>query len=174
MASSTFNPSKEHRKGDQHLENAKEAGGQAWDKAKEAGTEAIDAAKQAGTDALAKVKDAGAATLEKAKDTVASAGTMASEAVSAAGQKADDVTAAAGHGIKTMGESMAKKTPHDGMMGHAAQAVADTIKGAGDYVEEHKLSGMAKDLEQVIKNHPVPALLVCFGIGICVGRALKD
>src|SRR4029077_13594214 len=126
-------------------------------KAKEAGSEALDAAKQAGEDALGKVKEAGGATLDKARDTVAPAGTMATEAVTAAGKKADDVTGACGHIFKTMGESLAEKTPHEGMMGHAAQAVADTIKGAGNYVEEHKLSGMAKDLEQVIKNHPVPA-----------------
>ena len=28
--------------------------------------------------------------------------------------------------------------------------------------------------EQVIKNHPIPSLLICFGLGICIGRAMKD
>ena len=60
------------------------------------------------------------------------------------------------------------------MAGRASQAVADTVKGSGQYIEEAKLSGMAHDVEHVIKNHPIPALLVCFGIGYCIGRAMKD
>ena len=41
-------------------------------------------------------------------------------------------------------------------------------------VTTEEVEDMAQDLEQMIKNHPVPALLVCFGVGVCVGRALKD
>jgi len=153
MASTTFHPAnKEERKGNQSMEKAKEGG----------------------VDALEKVKEAGAEAFGKAKETAASVGEMASQTVSAAGKKADDMTAHAGHEIKEFGDSMAKKLPHEGFAGRASQAVTDTIKEGGKYIEEHKLSGMAHDVETVVKNHPIPALLVIFGIGFCLGRAMKD
>jgi hypothetical protein len=180
MASTTYNPrhkeehkSTEHKSTD-HMENAKEAGAEALNKAKEAGKEAMSMAKEAGAEAIGKAKEAGAEAIGKAKEADGSVGEMATQAASAVGQKADDLTAAAGHGIKEFGDTVAKKAPHDGLTGAASQAVAETIKGSGRYLEEAKLSGMAHDVEQVIKNHPIPALLICFGVGFCLGRAMKD
>ena len=180
MASTTYNPrhkeehkSTEHKSTD-HMENAKEAGAEALNKAKEAGKEAMSMAKEAGAEAIGKAKEAGAEAIGKAKEAVGSVGEMATQAASAVGQKADDLTAAAGHGIKEFGDTVAKKAPHDGLTGAASQAVAETIKGSGRYLEEAKLSGMAHDVEQVIKNHPIPALLLCLGIGFCLGRVMKD
>jgi len=161
MASATFHPTKEK-------------GAEALEKVKETGAAALEKTKEAGAEAFGKVKEAGAEVLGKAKEAAGAVGAMATETASAVGRKADDMTAAAGHEIKEFGETIGKKGPHDGMAGQASQAVADTIKGGGRYIEEAKLSGMAHDVEQVIKNHPIPALLVCFGIGYCVGRALKD
>jgi len=175
MASTTYNPRhKEEHKSMEHMEHAKEAGTEALNKAKEAGKEAISMAKEAGAEAIDKAKEAGAEALGKAKEAVGSVGEMATQAASAVGQKADDITAAAGHGIKEFGDTVAKKAPHEGLAGAASQAVAETIKGSGRYLEEAKLSGMAHDVEQVIKNHPIPALLITLGIGFCLGRAMKD
>ena len=170
MATSTFNPPIRENK---HLDKSKEAGAVALDKAKEAGAEAMGAAKEMGADALDKVKEAGAAAYDKAKEAVGSVGEMASQAATAVGKKADDLTGAAGHEIKAFGDNLGHKAPHEGLTGHASQAVANTIKGAGDYVEHAKLSGMAHDVEQVVKNHPIPAVLICLGIGVCIGRAMS-
>jgi len=181
MASTTYNP----RNKEEHLEQAKEAGAEALGKAKEAGkeafstakeagAEALGKAKEAGAEALGKVKEAGAEALGKAKQAVGSVGEMATHAASAVGKKADDLTAAAGHEIREFGDTIAKKSPHEGLTGAASQAVADTIKGSGRYIEDAKLSGMAHDVEQVVKNHPLPALLICLGIGYCLGRSMRD
>lgn len=175
MASTTYNPrTKEEQKSAEHLENAKEAGKEAMGKAQEAGKEAFSMAKEAGAEALAKAKEAGAEALGKAKEAVGSVGEMATQAASAVGKKADDLTAAAGHEIREFGATIAKKAPHDGVTGAASQAVADTIKGSGRYIEDAKLSGMAHDVEQVVKNHPIPALLLCLGVGFCIGRAMRE
>ncbi len=164
MASATFHSStKEGQRGAEALE-----------KVKEAGAEAVDKAKEIGAETFGKVKEAGAQVLGKTREAVGSVGDMAVETAAAVGKKADDLTAATGHEIKEFGETVGNKAPHEGLAGQASQAVADTIKGSGKYIEEAKLSGMAHDVEQVIKTHPIPALLICFGIGFCVGRALKD
>jgi len=160
MASATFHP-------------AKEKGAEALEKVKETGA-ALEKTKDAGAEAFGKVKEAGAEALDKAKEAAGAVGAMATETASAVGRKADEMTAAAGHEIREFGARIGKQSPHDGMTGQASQAVADTIMGGGRYIEEAKLSGMAHDVEQIVRNHPIPALLVCFGIGYCVGRALRD
>jgi len=171
MASKTFQPA---QKGDSR-------GNESWEKPKEAGREGLNKLEEAGQiagkegkEALEKVKQAGSEALGKVKEAGQSAGEMAAETAKMVGAKADDATAAAGHGIAGLGETVAEKGPHGGLAGRASQAVADTIKDTGKYLEEHKLTGMAKDVEQIVKNHPIPTLLIVFGIGWCLGRAMKD
>ncbi len=197
MATKTFNPQfQEEQKTKEHTDKAKETGADALNKAKDAGKDvmhkagetastAVDKIKDAGKDVMHKAADAGSTAMDKAKeiggdmlgkakDAASSVGEYASNAASAVGHKADDLTSAAGHGIKSFGETMAQKAPHEGITGTGAQAVADTIKGSGRYLEEAKLSGMAQDIEQVVKNHPLPSLLITFGVGFCLGRMLAD
>ncbi len=163
MASTTFDAAKEKNRGGNEMEKAKAAGADALQKTKEAGADALQKTKEAGTDVLGKAKEAAVAV-----------GEMATQAASAAGQKADDLTAAAGHEIREFGDTIAKKASHQGLTGAASQVVADSIKGSGRYIEEAKLSGMAHDVEQVVKNHPIPALLICLGVGFCLGRIMRD
>jgi hypothetical protein len=172
MASKTFTT--EERRNSEHFGNAKEAENEALTKAKEAGNELVGAAMDAGADALEKAKETGADVVGKAKQAATAVSEMATSAVSSLGQKADDLAASAGHEIRGLGDKIAQKSPHEGMTGAASQAVADGIKGGGRYLEDAKLSGMAHDVENVIRNHPIPALLLCFGVGVCIGRALRD
>jgi len=170
MASSTtFNPStREDRKGAEGAcEKAQHAGAEAFEKGKEA-------AKEAGNEALGKVKEAGAQVMGKAREAAQTVGKMATDTASAVGRKADDMTATAGHKIEEFADTMGRNAPHSGIAGQASQAFAGAIKEGGHYLEEAKLSGMARDVEEVVKNHPIPALLICLGIGYCVGRAMKD
>lgn len=163
MASTTFDPRTQESKSTEHFEKAKEAGMEAMNKGKEAGREAMSGMREAGTDVMGKARQAAVAAQE-----------AATEAVSAVGHKADDVTAAAGHKIREFGADMGQKSPREGLTGAASQAFADTIEGGGRYIEEAKLSGMAQDVESLIKSHPLPALLICFGLGFCLGRVFKD
>lgn len=126
------------------------------------------------TEPLEKAKEAGAQAVENAKEAVASVGVMASQAVAAVGKKADDLTATAGSDIKKWGDTLSEKSPHDGLLGHASQAVADTLKGGGHYLEDAKLSGMADDVTKLIVRNPVPAVLICLGIGFIMGRAFRS
>jgi hypothetical protein len=125
-------------------------------------------------DPMDQVMQAGSETLEKAKDTAASVGDMAKSAVEKVGEKADNLTASAGHELKAAGDSMAHKLPHEGMTGHASQAIAESLQHGGKYIEDAKLSGMANDLTDVIKTHPIPTMLICLGIGFVFGRAMRD
>ena len=123
---------------------------------------------------LDKAKEAGAHAIEKAKEAVECVGEMATQAVCAAGKKADDLTATAGSDIKKWGDQLSEKTPHQGLIGHASQAVAETLQGSGHYLEEAKLSGVTDDVSKLIQRNPVPAVLIGFGIGFLLGHALRS
>jgi len=123
---------------------------------------------------LEKAKEAGAQAVEKAKEAVASVGEMAGQAVCAVGKTADNLTASAGSDIKKWGDTLSEKSPHRGLVGHASQAVADTLKDGGHYLEEAKLSGMTEDITKLIQRHPVPAVLIAVGIGCMLGRAMRS
>lgn len=144
------------------------------EKIKEAGAQVVEKAKEIAGAPVQKVKEAGSQALGKAKEAVGAVGDMASQAASAAGQKVDDVTGAAGTKVKDFGQAMGEKGPHDGVLGAASQAVANTVKGAGEYLEEAKLSGMAEDLASLVKNHPIPAMLACIGLGYCLARLMRE
>jgi methyl-accepting chemotaxis protein len=134
----------------------------------------VDQLKDAGNQAIDKVKEVGNQAFDKAKDTAESVGDMAKSAAESVGEKANEYTAAAGHELTEAGKAMAKKMPHEGMAGEASQAIAETIQQSGKYLEDAKLSGMANDLTEVIKTHPIPTMLICLGIGFCLGRAMRD
>jgi hypothetical protein len=162
------------KKGNQAMDKAKEVGQDAMHKAKDVGQDAMQKAKEVGSEAVDKAKEVGGQAIDKAKEAATAVGGMAMDTASAAGHKADDLTSAAGHQIREFADSMEKRMPHEGIAGKASQVMTDTLKEGGRYIEEAKLSGMAKDVENVVKNHPIPALLLVFGIGFCLGRVMKD
>jgi len=176
MATGTTNPKfKEDDRG--HTDKGKEhmdKGKDAMDKAKDVGGQAMEKAKDIGGQAMEKVKDIGGQAMDKAKETASSMTEMAGQTASAVGKKADDLTATAGADIKKWGSALSEKAPREGLLGHASQAVAETIQQSGQYLEEAKLSGMADDVSKLIQRHPMPAVMIGIGIGFILGRALRD
>jgi ElaB/YqjD/DUF883 family membrane-anchored ribosome-binding protein len=174
MATATFNPrGKDDFQAKEQLEKAKDAGGQAVEKVKEGVEKAKDAGWQAADkakEALDKAREAGVLAV---KETAASVGDMATHAASAVGKKADDLTATAGADIKKLGDRIEEKGPHEGMLGHASKAVADTFRESGKYIEDAKLSGMTEDVAQLIRRNPIPAVLVGIGVGVMIGMTLR-
>ena len=54
----------------------------------------------------------------------------------------------------------------------AARAVADTVKGAGGYLQATGMDQITGDVAGLIRRYPVPAVLIGLGIGLLVGRSL--
>lgn len=180
MASTTFKPMAH-----ENLRKNQDNPDDAFDKAKEAGKEALDKAKEGGKEALAKAgegfdkaRQAGGEALDKAKEAAQAVGQgvsqMASNAVTAVGDKAENLTAAAGHSLVQAGDTLAQKMPQGGFAGKASHMMTDALHESGKYIEEQKLTGMANDVATVVRNHPIPTMLICLGLGFCLGRAFKD
>jgi hypothetical protein len=97
---------------------------------------------------------------------------MATDAARSVGKTADNLTATAGGGIRKLGDTLSATAPHEGMLGSASQTVANTIKEGGQYIEDAKLSGIAKDLTNLIRRNPMPAILLGVGVGFLLGQAM--
>ncbi len=59
------------------------------------------------------------------------------------------------------------------MLGNASQAVAQSVKDGGKYIEDAKLSGIAENVAQLIRRYPIPAVLIGIGFGWFLGRKLN-
>lgn len=56
----------------------------------------------------------------------------------------------------------------------AATNVADRFRGAGRYVRETDMRGMATDAGDFVRRYPVPSLLAGVGLGYLVGRIRRS
>jgi len=111
---------------------------------------------------------------DKAKDAMHNAGDAVHSAAAAVGQTADRAVSAAGSGIQNLADTARRNLPHEGVMGTASKYVADGLEAGGKYLEDKSLSGMTEDLGGLIKNHPIPAVLIGLGVGYLLGRALRS
>jgi hypothetical protein len=148
-------------------EKAKQSAGQA---AGHAGQAAVDLTQAAGQ----KVQDAAQAAGQKAQEFAHTAGQKAQDLAHTAGQKAEDATASIGRTLETAADKVRQKTPNEGMLGKASEAVASTLEQGGRYLEEKNLTGMADDVTELIKRNPIPAVLIGVGLGFLIGRTLRS
>jgi hypothetical protein len=108
---------------------------------------------------------------EKVKDTASSVAQSAEDAAAYVGRKADDATTAVGDGLRSLGNTIRAHTSHDGAVGEASSAVANTLESTGRYLQEEGLKGMTDEVTNLIRRNPIPALLVAFGAGFLIARA---
>jgi len=110
---------------------------------------------------------------EMARQAASAVGGMASQVANDAGAKADEMAARAGAGIQGLGDRLSKMAPQSGPLGSASQAVAQTVKEGGQYIENSKLSGIAEDIARMIRRNPIPAVLIGIGLGWFARRKFK-
>jgi ElaB/YqjD/DUF883 family membrane-anchored ribosome-binding protein len=151
----------------------RETVGNVADRAKDTGAHMADMAKETAGQMVDKTKQMAGNLAGKAKDVTSTVAHKAEDLAKTAGQKADDATAYVGSGIRSAADTVRAKGPHDGMLGTATSSTAGALESTGRYLEEEKLSGMAGDVNQLIRKNPIPALFVAAGIGFLLGRMLR-
>jgi len=163
------------------FEQGKQSAQQGAEKAKEGFAAVADKAKEGvqhireGIGAAAdKAREAVGSAVEKAREGLGSMGESASHMASAAVNKADDAVSAAGRRLEDWGEGVRSRTPNEGLLGSASEAVACTLEKSGKYLEDHGLTGMVDDVTDMIKRNPIPALFVGIGIGFLLAKATSS
>jgi hypothetical protein len=74
--------------------------------------------------------------------------------------------------MNALGAKVRETAPHNGTVGAAAAVVADELQAGGQYLEGHGLEAIGKDLTDVVRKHPIPSVLVGFGLGCLIGMML--
>jgi ElaB/YqjD/DUF883 family membrane-anchored ribosome-binding protein len=125
-------------------------------------------------EAADKAKEGAAGVVDKVKDMASQAGQAVGSAATTVGHKADAAVGSVGSGMHSLGEKIHEKAPDHGVLGKAADAVANTLEAGGKYLEEKKISGMAGDVTELIRRNPIPALLVGIGLGFLLARTFRS
>jgi hypothetical protein len=73
--------------------------------------------------------------------------------------------------MKSLAGTIRDNAPRSGVLGDVSGSVASSLESGGRYLEEHGLSGMGKDMTEMIRRNPLPALLVGIGLGYLLARA---
>jgi hypothetical protein len=115
-------------------------------------------------------KDAASKTGEVVKEAASTVAHKVADAGSYVAHKAEDATTAVGGGMTSLAGTIREKGPHDGMLGTASSAVANTLDSAGRELKDHGLTGIADDVTNTIRRHPVPAVLIGIGLGFLLAR----
>lgn len=111
---------------------------------------------------------------ENVKDKAKQAADYARDKAGQAGEyvrdKAESATQSAGKGMETLAGTIRDRGPQQGFLGSATSTVADTLDRTGRYLQDEGLSGMAGDLTNLVRNHPLPAVLLGIGLGFMLAR----
>jgi len=116
------------------------------------------------------IQDTASAVADKAKDMAGNVTDKAKQAVGAVTDRADSAVSSAGSGIQSLAGQIRDRGPQSGMLGSATSTVASTLENTGKYLEEQGVTGMAEDLTGLIKQHPIPAVLIGVGLGFMLAR----
>jgi ElaB/YqjD/DUF883 family membrane-anchored ribosome-binding protein len=125
-------------------------------------------------EAAEKAQDKGSSLLQKGKDMAQTAADRVSETAHDLGDKAEQATNRLGGRIKDVGQSIRDKGPQSGFLHSATESIADGLESSGEYLQEKGISGMAGDVTDLIRRHPVPALLLAVGVGFLIARSLRS
>jgi len=135
---------------------------------------AADKTKSAASGAMETAKNVAGTVMDKAKDAASSVASGVGSAASYVGQKAEDATEAVGHGMRNLGSTIKHKGPDSGVLGSATSGVGGALESAGQYLEEHGLSGIGKDVTSLIRRYPFAALCVGISMGYLLARATRS
>lgn len=89
------------------------------------------------------------------------------------GRRADDAVGNLGGGMKSLAQRLRSHAPHEGPVGSAAGALADTLDSGGRYLETEGVSGIAEEVTNFIRKNPMPALLAGLAAGYLLARVIR-
>ena len=121
---------------------------------------------------MLKAEETAADVSNKAQEWAGNVADKAQETAAAAVDKTNDGIAAVGHQMKSFSGAVRDAAPCNGTIGSATTAVADELRAGGQYLEGHNLDAIGKDLTDMVRRHPIPSVLIGFGIGCLLGMAI--
>jgi len=112
----------------------------------------------------------GAACMDKTKEAASSVAQTVGEAGAALRARGNEATAAVASSMKSLAATIRDHTPSEGVLRAASSSLAESLESGGNYLQEEGLDGMAKDITNLVRRNPVPAMLVGVGIGLVLAK----
>jgi gas vesicle protein len=140
---------------------------------KEAASHGREAASNVAQDIGQRAQNVASNVGAKAQEAASKIGQRAQDAASSAQDKTDDALSTVGQKVSSLAGSLRSTASQEGMVGHTANALADSLDSTGRYLQEHGIKDMGKDLAQIVKSHPIPSMLAIFGVGFLAGMAAR-
>jgi hypothetical protein len=137
------------------------------------GTEVKNKAQETASEIADKAKEMASNVTERARDVGAAATQRTEDVATNVGHRAEEATGMVAGSMKSLAGTVRENLPHEGMIGRASSAVADSLERSGRYLQEEGLSGMGNDLTNLIRRNPIPAVLVSIGIGFLIAHATR-
>jgi len=109
----------------------------------------------------------------EAKEKAQDLGDKARDKAAAVKDRAEDAISTVGQKMTNLAGVIREHTPQEGVIGSAASSVAENLQSGGRYLQEHDLNDMGRDVTQLVRQHPLPSLLLSFGIGCMLGMTLR-
>jgi ElaB/YqjD/DUF883 family membrane-anchored ribosome-binding protein len=105
----------------------------------------------------------------RSKDVASRLAQSARETMTEAHAETDQAIASAGKQVAAWGSSLREHAPAEGVLGSAAQSVAQKLETGGKYMQKHGVGDMGDDVVDLIRRHPFPAIFVGLGLGCLIG-----
>jgi ElaB/YqjD/DUF883 family membrane-anchored ribosome-binding protein len=112
------------------------------------------------------VRDKATQVAEDVKDKAQQVGMQVAE-------KADAATTTVGEKIADVAQTLREQAPESGPVAQVASSAAQTMERAGSYLQQQDLAAMRADVEQLIRQHPLEAVLIGVGVGYLIGRSTR-
>jgi len=116
------------------------------------------------------IKTAGQDITQSAATAYDDAHSQGQEVNAAAAKSMGGATETIGKQLSTFAETIRDTAPREGLMGSAAQTVANQIEDAGSYLQDQTFENMAHDLIALVRRYPMQSLLIGLGIGYLLSR----
>lgn len=119
-------------------------------------------------------KEAAQPTIDAMKSSADQAGQAINEGMKSAqnyvGSQAENAAGGVSSGLKSAAGAIRDNVSDEGAFGQSARGVAQSFSNAAGYLDQKGAKGIAEDLAVMIKNNPIPALLIGFGLGFLIAR----
>jgi len=154
-------------------DNIKDKAASTASSASHTAAEAKGLAKETASTVAQKASDAASNLGQRAQEMASTVGHKAQDLASSAADRTEDAISSVGQGMSSLAGSIRQNAPGQGMLGSAAGAVADRLQSGGEYLQQHDLGDMGSDIGRMIRQYPLPSLLVVFGLGYLLGSSLR-
>ena len=166
MASAPITAQPDSSQTQEHLQDAKES-------FRDAGSHLQQAASSAARGMGQQAQNAAANLTQKAKEVTSTAAAKAEDVAHKAEHQTDSALSAVGEKMSSLASSIRSNAPQEGMVGSAASTVADKLDTSGRYLRASGVRRITDDLAEVVRRHPIPAVITVFSVGLVIGMAAR-